>query len=496
MTFRAAAILSLMSIWAPVSRAQTTVWGINASFGNPHIQAYDLATGVAMADFTAPHKDANRGRANGRGIAVVGTTIYYTLADTPNVYKTDMASQADLGIAFTTPLSPGINSLAWDGASFWLLASQPTDPTRPADDNVYQYSLAGKLLQTLVLARPSNTNLARDGLEVTPAGLVANRGSVPYDVYSFSGQMQQALFITATFRTTGIAFDGTNYIVSDVINGRLAIFNASGAFVRSVDLTGAAIPFGIVDLAVVSSPTAPLPAPAGPRAANAASYASGPIAPGEIVAIFGSAVGPDTPVGVTSINAAGLVDSVLAGSRVLFDGVPAPVIFTSSKQINVITPYAVAAKSSVQVATEYLGVRSPAVSIPMAASAPGIFTASGSGTGQGAILNEDGSVNSSANPARRGSIVVIYATGEGQTNPAGLDGKIAAGTLPAPVLPVSVTVNSTAADVLYAGAAPGLVAGALQVNVRVPLNAPSGNNAILCGIGSAFSQPGVTIAIQ
>jgi uncharacterized protein (TIGR03437 family) len=496
MTFRLASILGMMSIWALVSRAQTTVWGMNASFGNPHIQAYDLATGVALADFTAPHKDANRGRANGRGIAVVGTTIYYTLADTPNVYKTDTATHADLGIAFTTPLSPGINSLAWDGASFWLLASQPTDPTRPADDNVYQYSSSGKLLQTLVLARPSNTNLARDGLEVTPSGIVANRGSVPYDVYNFSGQMQQALFITATFRTAGIAFDGTNYIVSDVINGRLAVFNASGAFVRSVDLTGAAIPYGIVDLAAVSSQTMPSPALAGPHAANAASYASGAIAPGEIIAIFGSAVGPDTPIGLTSVDASGLVDTVLAGSRVLFDGVAAPVIFTTSKQINVITPYSVAAKSSVQVATEYLGVRSTAVSIPVAASAPGIFTADGSGTGQGAVLNEDGSVNSPANPARRGSIVVIYATGEGQTNPAGLDGKIAAGTLPAPVLPVTVTVNNEAAEVLYAGAASGLVAGVMQVNFRLPPNAPGGNIAILCRVGSAFSQAGVTIAIQ
>ena len=90
------------------------------------------------------------------------------------------------------------------------------------------------------------------------------------------------------------------------------------------------------------------------------------------------------------------------------------------------------AKSSVQVVTEYLGVRSAPVSIPVAASAPSIFTANGSGTGQGAILNEGGSVNSPANPARGGSIVVIYATCEGQTNPAGLDEKIASGTLPAP----------------------------------------------------------------
>src|SRR5207248_963963 len=112
------------------------------------------------------------------------------------------------------------------------------------------------------------------------------------------------------FRTTGIAFDGTNYIVSDVINGRLATFDPGGNMVRSVDLTGAAIPYGIMDLAAVPSPT---PAPDVARAGNAASYAPGAIAPGEIVTIFGSGIGPKTPVALTSLNASGLVDTALAG---------------------------------------------------------------------------------------------------------------------------------------------------------------------------------------
>jgi hypothetical protein len=251
---RGAGVLALLCLLAGVSQAGTTVWGFNASFGNPHIQAYDLTTGVALADFVAPNQDANRGRANGRGIAVVGTTIYYSLADTPNVYVTDTLTHADLGIAFTTILTPGINSLAWDGSSLWMVASQPNNPSAQ-DDNVYQYSLTGKLLRTLVLTRPPNNNLSRDGLEVTPTGIVANRGSVPYDVYDFNGNLIKPVFITASFRTTGIAFDGTNYIVSDVINGRLATYDTSGNFVRSVALTGAAIPFGIVDLSAVSSQT-------------------------------------------------------------------------------------------------------------------------------------------------------------------------------------------------------------------------------------------------
>ncbi|HMC60117.1 MAG TPA: hypothetical protein VKJ01_13070, partial [Candidatus Solibacter sp.] len=243
-----AVILTLVLAGAHVAGAATTVWAFNASFGNPQIQAYDLATGIQLADFVAPNNDAQRGRANGRGIAVVGTKIYYTLADTPNVYKTDTVTHLDEKIAFTakdgagTPLAPGINSLAWDGASFWLVASQPSNPNSLVDGKVYQYSPTGQWLQTLVLPLPQNTTFVRNGLEVTPTGIVADQGSVPYDFFDFTGHMIKPAFITATFRATGIAFDGVNYIVVDVINQRLAIFNGGGIFQKFVQLGGVNTP--------------------------------------------------------------------------------------------------------------------------------------------------------------------------------------------------------------------------------------------------------------
>ncbi|HXB69866.1 MAG TPA: IPT/TIG domain-containing protein [Candidatus Acidoferrales bacterium] len=500
-----AVIFALVSAGATVAGAATTVWAFNASLGNPHIQAYDLATGNAVADFAAPHKDAQRNRANGRGIAVVGTAIYYTLADTPNVYKTDAVTHADLGIAFTTPLTPGINSLAWDGHSnsFWMVSSQPADPKIPADDKVYQFSLPtqagapGTLLQTLVLPRQANSNLARNGLEVTPSGIVANQGSVPYDIFDFSGNLTHPAFITATFRTAGIAFDGVDYIVSDVANGRLAIFDSKGAFQSSVALTGSDIPFGIVDLAVVpSQPAAAAPQFSSAGVVAAASYVPGAIAPGEIITIFGSGMGPDT-LAPLQLNAAGLAGTTLAGTRVLFDGVPAPVVYTANTQLSVVVPYSVAAKSSVSVVVEYLGAASGAVTMPVTPSAPGIFTADGSGAGPGAILNEDGiTLNSAASPAGKGSVVTIFASGEGQTNPGGVDGKLAVAPWPSPLLPVSVDIGNAAAVVLYAGAAPTLVAGLFQVNVVVPADAPSPSASVVLHVGNAASQPGVTLAIQ
>jgi uncharacterized protein (TIGR03437 family) len=499
-----AVIFALVLAGAHVAGAATTVWAFNASFGNPHIQAYDLVTGKTVADFIAPNKDAQRGRANGRGIAVVGTTIYYTLADTPNVYKTDAVTQADLGIAFTTVLTPGINSLAWDGASFWMVASQPSNPNLLADDKVYQYSLNGIPGRTLVLALPPNTNQARNGIEVTPFGIVANQGSVPYDLFDLNGNLTHPFLITATFRTTGIAFDGVNYIVADVVNQQLAIFDQAGTFLRFVPLGGAngavldcKTENCIVDLAVAVS-TQPAVAPQFliTGVAQAASYVPGAIAPGEIMTIFGSGMGPVTPA-LLQLNASGLVGSSVAGTRVLFDGVPAPVIYTSNQQLSVVVPYAVAAKPSVSVVVEYAGIASAPVPVPVIPSAPGIFTANGSGTGPGAILNQDGiTLNSAANPAGKGTVVAIFATGEGQTNPAGVDGQLAAAGLPKPLLPVSVEIGGVAADVLYAGAAPTLVAGLLQVNVRIPANAPSGSAPVLLHVGNGTSQAGVTLAIQ
>jgi uncharacterized protein (TIGR03437 family) len=502
-----AVIIALVLAGANIAGAATTVWAINASFGRPHIQAYDLA-GNTLADFEAPNKDALSGKANGRGIAVVGTTIYYTLAEKPNVYQTDTLTHADGGIAFTTPpLTPGINSLALaaDGQSLWMVASQPTNPSIPADGKVYQYSLTGTLLKTVVLAGRENINLASNGLEITADGIVVNRGSVPYDLYDFNGNMMRPGLITATFRTTGIAFDSVNvnYIVMDVLNQRLAMFDINGQPLRFVALTGASIPFGIVDLSVVVSSQQAAAPPQFSNAgvanvANAASYATGKVAPGEIITIFGSGMGPDI-LAPLRLNASGLVDTTLAGTRVLFDGVPAPVIYTKDIFLSVVVPYSVATKSSVSVVVEYLGIASAPVTMLVTPSVPGIFTVNASGAGPGSILNQDGiTLNSAANPAPKGSVVSLYCTGEGQTDIPGVDGQLAPGVLPLPkpLLPVSVDIGGVAADVKYAGAAPNLVAGVFQVNVIIPASAPSGNAFVVLHVGTATSRSDVTLAIQ
>jgi uncharacterized protein (TIGR03437 family) len=231
--------------------------------------------------------------------------------------------------------------------------------------------------------------------------------------------------------------------------------------------------------------------------ANAASYVGGAVAPGEIVTIFGSGFGPETlaPLQLSADQLS--ITKILAETRALFDGVAAPLIYSVAGQLSTVVPYNVGENSTTQLRLEYKGTLSDTATLPVAASAPGIFTLDSSGKGPGAILNQDSSVNTAAAPAEKNAFVVIFATGEGLTNPAGSDGKLAVVPLAKPVLPVTVKIGGIDAEVSYAGGAPGLVAGVIQVNARIPAQAPSGDAVpVTIKIGSAESQAGVTLAIR
>ncbi len=237
-------------------------------------------------------------------------------------------------------------------------------------------------------------------------------------------------------------------------------------------------------------------APAVAGASNAASYAPGPVAPGEILTIFGTGMGPST-LATLHITDAGTVDTNLGGTQVFFDGYPAPLIYTSATQVSVIVPYEVASTGTTSMLVEYQGMRSTAMTLPVLNALPGIFTTSQLGFGQGAIVNQDGSVNSAQNGADPGTIVSIYATGSGQTNPPTADGTITGSVLATPQLPVTVQISGETADVLYAGAAPGEPAGVLQVNARIPADVPRGINvSVVITVGNVSSQAGVTLATK
>jgi uncharacterized protein (TIGR03437 family) len=237
--------------------------------------------------------------------------------------------------------------------------------------------------------------------------------------------------------------------------------------------------------------------PAGPSVSsvvNSASLLPGAIAPGEIVTIFGSAMGPVTPVSA-GVSPAGLVDTILAGTRVWFDEIAAPLLYASSTRLTAVVPYEITGKAGTRLQVEVQGTRSPGFDLRMADTAPGIYTIDHTGTGPGALLNQDSTLNSASNPASRGSIVLIYATGEGQTDPAGING-IITGDLRKPLQPVAVSIGGEPADLLYAGSAPGLV-GVLQVNARVPESISGGSAVpVLLTIGQSTTQAGVVVSVQ
>jgi uncharacterized protein (TIGR03437 family) len=214
-------------------------------------------------------------------------------------------------------------------------------------------------------------------------------------------------------------------------------------------------------------------------AGNAASFPVGTVAPGEIVSLFGSGLGPGTPA-------------------VTFDGIPAPVLYAGANQVNAVVPYGVGSTST-QMAVQFNGQSYGPIAMPVAAAVPGIFTLDGSGHGQAAVLNQDGTLNSISNPAARGSIITFFVCGAGLMTPAVADGTISplALPLPAPVLPVSVAIRGVTSMVQYAGAAPGYVSGLLQINVQVPTSIDFGNLVpLMLNLGSFASQLDITIALK
>lgn len=215
---------------------------------------------------------------------------------------------------------------------------------------------------------------------------------------------------------------------------------------------------------------------------NAASLRAGPVAPGLIVSIFGFDLGPAGGQGLR-LDESGRVATELAGLRVFFDGIPAPILYASPNQVNVVAPYALAGPTT-RIQVVYQNRPTNTISVPVVAASPGLF----------AITNQDGALNGASAPAAAGSILILYGTGEGQTAPAGVDGSVANSVFPKPVLDVGVTIGGRAAEVLYAGAAPGFVAGVLQINVRVPAGL-TGSQPLVVRVGETAS-PASTIAVR
>jgi uncharacterized protein (TIGR03437 family) len=220
---------------------------------------------------------------------------------------------------------------------------------------------------------------------------------------------------------------------------------------------------------------------------NAADYRSGAVAASEIVVLYPTDAGPSrmVPWALDALHMSQYSVVSLGGTRVLFDGVAAPLAYVESGRICAIVPYQVAGRKTTELVIEYQGQRSSPVVLPVVRSAPALFTLDASGVGQAAILNETGCCNSVRNPAVRGTIASLYATGEGLPLPGVAKRAVTS-------LSVRVAVGGVPAQIVWSGNV-----GLLQVNFRVPANAPVGDAVpLVLTVGTAHSTAAVTMAIR
>jgi uncharacterized protein (TIGR03437 family) len=220
---------------------------------------------------------------------------------------------------------------------------------------------------------------------------------------------------------------------------------------------------------------------------NAATGPAPAIAPGEVVQLTGITIGPRPAVSSPSESSAVNATTTLGGTSVTVNGTPAPILYTQADVTNIIVPFGVTGTTASIVVTSGTTV-SQTMTVPLAATSPGLFP--------GAVFNQDGSLNTAANPAAAGTVVILYATGLGQTDPPGQDGvRMGSLVIAEAVATVTATVGGQAATVAYAGSAPGQISGIQQVELIVPAGAGTGIVPVVITAGGVSPQPGSVQAV-
>jgi uncharacterized protein (TIGR03437 family) len=295
---------------------------------------------------------------------------------------------------------------------------------------------------------------------ISPSTVALNSGATAFTVTGSGFTSASVVELQGSSQLT------TTFIDSGTLQFSLAkdFFTLSGSYSINVVASQTA-PSSPVTFTVGTPP----PTFAATGVVNAASYASGGVAPGEIVTVFGTNFG------------------TMANTSVTFDNVPATLVYITATQLAATVPYSVSGAQKTAMIIASNGVSSTPVSLNVTDAVPAIFTSDASGTGQAAALNQDNTVNGTSNPASIGSVVAMYGTG---------GGTLTADALPRLTLPVTATVGGIPATVQYAGIAPGLLQGAMQVNVQIPDDVTPGPAVpVTITVGNATSNT-VTLALQ
>ena len=374
---------------------------------------------------------------------------------------------------------------------------------------VQQAGPAAADLVVTALTAPTSATLGR-GLSVSAE--VRNAGSLPAGAFRFGFFLGRRPEVTVADTFTGFACNLTTGLAAGqgltcagviqlpaTLNPGNYYLAAIADFENTAVLASRETTTRVADTGVITvsvSPDAPafsLSGVAHGATALPAEFSSA-ISPGQVVVIYGRRFGPAELITATPEN--GRFPTSLAGTSVRFDGVPAPLLYVAPGQLAVMAPFGLAAVTTrIQIIAG--GLPSEIITAAVVPTAPGLFTTNFSGTGPAALLNQNSTVNTAANPAVRGSIVQLYSTGLGRLTPAVADGSLSGAPLPALQEEVRVEIGGRPAQVLYAGPAPGLVAGVMQVNARIANDAATGAVPIrLILPGDVTSRSGVTVAVQ
>jgi uncharacterized protein (TIGR03437 family) len=420
-------------------------------------------------------------------VVIGGSTNTFDLPVTPGVVGPNFAGGYDATTGFLTKFAPGGAQLSWstylnpalaisaltiDSAGDVLIGGTAPNPGFPTTEGVIQPVLSGGLSGGFVAKLNSaatalvwstyfgsvpSDNLGVTSLSLDPQGRIAISGtSDPQSLPPFPGLPPLGESYVARLSADGRTLDdlvigpnGGAGILVLAADGRFVSLGAKGSVWIESSSNGASL-LGVGNAA--SGPTTAL------------------VAPSELISIYGIGIGPTTAQNGQVQN--GAFTSSLQGYQVLFDGIPAPLLYLSATQINAVVPSEVAGLDTTHLQLVTPSGTADGPTLALRPALPYIFQSNTSGLA--AALNQDGTVNSPQNPAKPGSIVSIFASGGG-TSPLLSDGMLAGAAEPS-IFPVSILTQFYSLEVLYAGVAPGLVAGVMQVNFRLPDPLPFSNN--------------------
>jgi uncharacterized protein (TIGR03437 family) len=375
-----------------------------------------------------------------------------------------------------------------------FLSSAATSSTGAVESNVFVARLdasgssLGFATYLGALARPDNFGIGGPGLDSDGRIWVTGATGTP-DLLRLDS--------TPPFGTTfavALSSDGTKLEQSWLLpNGEAA----QALVVDSSGVVTLAVPNGF--LLQLPRPDATAPAVFG--VANTAGTEVSPgLAPGELVSLYGVHLGPSAGVGA-ELDATGSIPTALGGTKVLFNGIAAPLFYSSDNQVNAVVPFEVSGGSLASVAVQTVAGNMTALKLDVENAAPEIFSVVVPEQGGWRIagVNQDGSINTLDNAAVPGSFVSMWVSGAGLFDRSLATGSIAGIDLSDIALPVKVDIDGLDAEVLYAGTAPYMVAGVMQVNVRIPVNVPRKDyHTVRIRVGDTWSDAvllGITLPL-